>query len=275
MTFQSTPPRTSVPRPPTHPRLVSPHPTQYHTPPFPPSPPSPLPPALPLANPPNLSFLPSISRSFITASRSFSGNPHHSLRNRSCSIARRAFLSRCRCRSIRPANHSSRAASCSAGVACSFMQLFMARCWSRQAKDTVKVRFRAQAANAVRERGLVGWGRGGGGEGGKCLLFRPNSVGGRGHKRRRERRLLGWRRGGWGLTRGVEGQRGWRRAGPRGVVMVVRGPWFGCELVVLDDVGRSFSGPVGRRRGRAAGAEISTGWDVNCECTVPRVDLGG
>lgn len=166
------PPRTSVPRPPTHPRLVSPrpdhiypHPTQYHTPPFPPSPPSPspLPPALPLANPPNLSFLPSISRSFITASRSFSGNPHHSLRNRSCSIARRAFLSRCRCRSIRPANHSSRAASCSAGVACSFMQLFMARCWSRQAKDTVKVRFRAQAANAVRERGLVGWGRGGGG----------------------------------------------------------------------------------------------------------------
>lgn len=55
--------------------------------------------------------------------------------------------------------------------------------------------------------------------------------------------------------------------------MVVRGPWFACEVVV--DVGDSFSGPVGRRRGWAAGAEILAGWDVNCECTVPRVDLGG
>lgn len=47
----------------------------------------------------------------------------------------------------------------------------MARCWSRQAKDTVKVRFRAQAANAVRERGLVGWGRGEGEGGGNAFYF--------------------------------------------------------------------------------------------------------
>lgn len=49
--------------------------------------------------------------------------------------------------------------------------------------------------------------------------------------------------------------------------MVVRGPWFACEVVLdVDEV-------VGSRC-RAAGAEISAGLDVNWECTVPRIDLG-
>lgn len=84
----------------------------------------------------------------ICASRSLSSKPHHSRTNRACSSFRRCFSILALTRSCRCANHSSRAASCSRGVACSFMQLFMTRCESRQTKGTENVRPRAQAANA-------------------------------------------------------------------------------------------------------------------------------
>lgn len=91
---------------------------------------------------------PLCSISFCLDNRTCSGNPHHSLINSSCACATLAFRSRSRWRSIRRANHSSRASSCADCVACSFMQLFMERCSARQAKETVNVRPRAHAANA-------------------------------------------------------------------------------------------------------------------------------
>lgn len=94
-------------------------------------------------------FSPRFSISFCLDSLTSSGRPHHSRMNSSWAAAILVFLSRCRCRSIRSANHSSRAASCSSCVARSFMQAFIAVCSARQANVTLNVRPRAQSANAV------------------------------------------------------------------------------------------------------------------------------
>lgn len=101
-----------------------------------------------LGNPPTLSALLITSLPF-APSRSSIGNPHHSRWNLSCSIRLASFFSRSTCRFNLVANHSSRAASCSACVACLTMQLFIARFWSRHLKGAVKVRPRAQSANTT------------------------------------------------------------------------------------------------------------------------------
>lgn len=94
-------------------------------------------------------FSPRFSISFCLDSLTSSGRPHHSRMNSSWAAAILVFLSRCRCRSIRSANHSSRAASCSSCVARSFMHAFIAVCSARQANVTLNVRPRAQSANAL------------------------------------------------------------------------------------------------------------------------------
>ena len=94
--------------------------------------------------------------SFSRSRPSFSSHP---LCVRITSCRRRSTASsssrRFRCRSSRPANHSSRARSSSSRVACDIMHEFIARRCLRHAKESVKVRFKAQDAKSVAGGGML------------------------------------------------------------------------------------------------------------------------